>query len=92
MPRDKNPAADLSGILAAMGQTADQVAVLYLAVIAFSPECCRFVIQSADDCYTENLARKDCLPLDSYPAPRSRILIVPRHYPASAHAGRITHF
>jgi Phage integrase, N-terminal SAM-like domain len=35
------------------------LAVLYLALIAFWGERCRFVIRSADVCYTENLA-KDC--------------------------------
>ena len=53
--------------------------VLYLALIAFRVECCRIVIRSADVCYTENLAK---LAHAFYPAPRSWILIVPRHYPA----------
>ena len=59
-----------------------QVSVLYLALIAFWAECCRFVIRSADGCYTENLAKIAAPALGFYPAPRSRIFIVPRHYPA----------
>ena len=35
----------------------ERIFVLYLALIAFSFECCRIVIQLKDVCYTENLAK-----------------------------------
>jgi hypothetical protein len=42
--------------------------VLYLALIAFWAECCRFVIGSADVCYTENLANPSAQDFTPHPA------------------------
>ena len=72
------------------GQThrVQAVRVPYLALIAFWAVCCRFVIRSADVCYTQNLAK---LPSNFIPLPASRILLVPR-YPAPPPSGKITIF
>ena len=45
-----------------------RMGVLYRASVAFWAECCRFVIGSADVCYTENLANPSAQDFTPHPA------------------------